>query len=82
MSGDPCEGCGREVSVAGGIANVWTTTGTATEGMILEFEADGTEHFLCFECIGGLPADPTAGDVAALSKRDTGDERGGEQKQE
>lgn len=66
MSGDPCDGCGSEVSVAGGIANFWTMAGTATEGMILEFETDGTEHFLCFECIEGLPENPTAADVAAL----------------
>ena len=66
MSGDPCDGCEREVNVAGGIANVWTMESAATGGMILEFESDGTEHFLCFECIEGLPENPTAADVAAL----------------
>ncbi|MFB6069200.1 MAG: hypothetical protein ABEJ90_04655 [Halobacterium sp.] len=63
-----CEGCGAEVRLAGGIANIWTTEQQRTEGMTLEF-ADGTEHFLCFECIEGLPDEPTAGDVAALGEQ-------------
>ncbi|AAG20551.1 hypothetical protein VNG_2477H [Halobacterium salinarum NRC-1] len=33
--------------------------------MTLEFD-DGTEHFLCFECIEALPDAPTAADVEAL----------------
>jgi hypothetical protein len=65
MGGDRCDGCGREVSVAGGIANIWTMDATETTGMTLEL-ADGTEHFLCFECIESLPEEPTAADVAAL----------------
>jgi hypothetical protein len=70
MAGDPCDGCGREVSVAGGIANFWTMEGTRTGGMVLEFEADGTEHFLCFDCIDALPENPTGEDVAALDSRE------------
>lgn len=65
---DTCEGCGREVSIAGGIANFWTWDATQTDGMYLEFDADGSEHFLCFDCIDNLPDDPTASDVAALDE--------------
>lgn len=63
---DTCDGCGKEVSIAGGIANFWTMDATETGGMFLEFDADDTEHFLCFECIDELPDDPTAADVDAL----------------
>jgi hypothetical protein len=62
-----CDGCGAEITVAGGIANIWSTEGTTTSGMTLEF-TDGTEHLLCFECIEALPDDPTAADVAALGE--------------
>ncbi|MFB6104003.1 MAG: hypothetical protein ABEJ57_02805 [Halobacteriaceae archaeon] len=65
--GDRCDGCGREVGIAGGIANIWTREHTETGGLTLEFDSDGTEHFLCFECIEKLPAEPTAADVAALA---------------
>jgi len=63
--GDRCDGCGSEVPVAGGIAGIWSVSGTKTGGMTLEFE-DGTEHFLCFSCIEALPDHPSAADVAAL----------------
>lgn len=66
--GDRCDGCGREVSIAGGIANFWTMDATETGGMTLEFEADDSEHFLCFACIERLPEDPTAADVDALEE--------------
>jgi hypothetical protein len=66
MATETCEGCGEQVKIAGGIANLWTLDNDATGGMTLEFDADGSEHFLCFECIDGLPDDPTAEDVAAL----------------
>ena len=67
MGGNRCDGCGREVPVAGGIANFWTLEHTETGGLSLEL-ADGTEHFLCFACIDRLPDDEavTAEDVAAL----------------
>ncbi|MFB6106483.1 MAG: hypothetical protein ABEJ70_05885 [Halobacteriaceae archaeon] len=64
--GDTCDACRREVPIAGGIANFWTMDHTETGGLTLEFESDGTEHFLCFDCIAALPDDPTAADVAAL----------------
>lgn len=65
--GDTCDGCGREVSIAGGIANFWTMDSTETGGMQLTFDADDSEHFLCFDCVDRLPDDPTAADVAGLS---------------
>ena len=66
MTTDPCDGCGEQVKIAGGIANLWTLEKDATGGMTLEFDSDGSEHFLCFDCIDRLPDDPTAEDVAAL----------------
>lgn len=67
MASQPCDGCGKRVSIAGGIANLWTLEKDSTGGVELEL-ADGTEHFLCFECIERLPDDRevTAGDVAEL----------------
>jgi hypothetical protein len=69
MSTDSCDGCGRDVSIAGGIANLWTFDGDETGGVTLEL-ADGTDHFLCFDCIERLPddRDVTADDVAALAE--------------
>lgn len=69
MSGERCDGCGRRVSVAGGIANVWSFGGRRTSGMTLEL-ADGSEHFLCFDCVNDLPDEPTEADVVALPERD------------
>ncbi|WP_135821771.1 DUF7561 family protein [Halostella litorea] len=66
MTTDPCDGCGRPVKIAGGIANLWTFDGDETGGVTLEFDADGSEHFLCYDCIEDLPEDPSAADVAAL----------------
>ncbi|WP_135305820.1 DUF7561 family protein [Haloarcula amylovorans] len=67
MASQPCDGCGRSVSIAGGIANIWTQEARPTEGIVLEL-GDGTEHFLCYACIDRLPDDRevTAADVAAL----------------
>lgn len=64
-----CDGCGKGVSLAGGIANLWTFQPGTTGGITLEL-ADGTEHFLCFDCVDELPDDPTAADVAALDAAD------------
>ena len=69
MAGNRCDGCGREVPVAGGLANFWTLEHTETGGLHLEL-ADGSEHFLCFACIDRLPENPTAGDIAALGTPD------------
>ena len=65
MSRQPCDGCGKSVTIAGGIANLWTLEKEPTGGMTLEFD-DGAEYFLCFDCIDRLPDTPTAADVAAL----------------
>jgi hypothetical protein len=66
-----CDACGRDVPVAGGIANFWTLDHTETGGLTLEL-ADGTEHFLCFSCIEDLPDDPTEADVATLRSEKPG----------
>jgi hypothetical protein len=65
MATEPCDGCGRDVSIAGGIANLWSFNTDSTDGLTLEL-ADGSEYFLCFACIERLPDDPSAEDVAAL----------------
>ncbi len=69
MTTRACDGCGQEVSIAGGITNIWTLEHDATGGLTLEFD-DGTEHFLCFACVDSLPDHPTAADVAALADHD------------
>ena len=76
MPAQSCDGCGRRITVAGGIANVWSFgEGRATEGtaMTLEFE-DGSTHRLCFPCIERLPEEPTAADVRAIDERGPDDE--------
>ncbi|MFC7134689.1 MULTISPECIES: DUF7561 family protein [Salinibaculum] len=67
MARQPCDGCGKPVTIAGGIANIWTLEKDTTGGIELEL-ADGSEYFLCFECIERLPDDHdvTAEDVANL----------------
>jgi hypothetical protein len=65
--GRPCAVCGRDVTIAGGIANFWTLEGTETGGMTLEFE-DGSEHFICFSCMEALPDNPTAAAVDRLAE--------------
>ena len=76
MPAKSCDGCGRRISIAGGIANVWSfDERRATEGtaMTFEFEDDST-HQLCFACIERLPDEPTAADVEAISERADGEE--------
>ncbi len=68
MASETCEGCGDRVTIAGGIANIWTLEHDATGGMTLELDSDGSEHFLCFDCIDRLPDDPSGADVAALDR--------------
>lgn len=67
MGSQPCDGCGEDVAIAGGIAGIWTTDAEPTGGITLEL-VDGTEHFLCYECIERLPDDREvrSEDVAAL----------------
>jgi hypothetical protein len=67
MATRPCDGCGEDVQIAGGIANMWSFGGDSTEGLTLEL-VDGTEHFLCYDCIERLPDDEeiTADHVAGL----------------
>ncbi|WP_254823627.1 DUF7561 family protein [Haloglomus halophilum] len=83
MTREPCDGCGRSVQIAGGIANLWSFGGDRTEGLTLEL-ADGSEFLLCYDCIERLPDDHdvTAEDVAALPSHEdrtsSGDDGGDE----
>lgn len=47
--------------------DLWNFPTSSSGGMTLEL-VDGSEHFLCFDCMERLPGDrePTAEDVAAL----------------
>ncbi|ERH11392.1 MAG: hypothetical protein J07HB67_00399 [halophilic archaeon J07HB67] len=56
MARQACDGCGDSVTVAGGIANLWTLEKDATGGIELEL-VDGTDQFLCYGCIERLPDD-------------------------
>jgi hypothetical protein len=71
MARQPCDGCGKQVKIAGGIANLWTLEADETGGIQLEL-ADGSDHFLCYDCMERLPDDrePTAADVADLPPAD------------
>jgi hypothetical protein len=72
MARGSCDGCARPITVAGGIANLWTfgeDDGSEGSAMTLEFE-DGSEHLLCYPCIEALPNEPTAADVARLERVD------------
>ncbi len=68
MASQPCDGCGDSVTIGGGIANIWTFNHEPTGGLELEL-ADGSEHFLCYDCIDQLPDDRevTNDDVLGLS---------------
>jgi hypothetical protein len=70
MTSEPCDGCGQSVRIAGGIANFWSFGGDRAEGLALEL-ADGSDFFLCYDCIEALPDEhePTAADVDALDGR-------------
>lgn len=67
MATEQCDACGREVPIAGGIANLWSFEGDETGGLTLELE-DGSEFFLCFECIQRLPENPARADVEAIEE--------------
>ncbi|PSQ05699.1 hypothetical protein BRC97_08345 [Halobacteriales archaeon QS_6_71_20] len=71
MSTQRCDGCGRRVRVGGGIGDMWSFETGSTDGLTLEL-ADGTEHFLCYDCIEALPDDEEidADHIAALPAAD------------
>lgn len=74
MGTDSCDGCGRPISVAGGVANIWTfgeNDGSDGTAMTLEL-ADGSSHLLCYPCLEALPEDPTVEDVENLEPSDDG----------
>ncbi|SFS37916.1 DUF7561 family protein [Halostagnicola kamekurae] len=74
MGTDSCDGCGRPVSVAGGVANIWTfgeNDGSDGTAMTLEL-ADGSSHLLCYACLEALPDEPTVEDVENLEPTDDG----------
>lgn len=66
MATDACDGCGREVRIAGGIGDLWSIEPGPTGGLTLELD-DGSEAFLCFSCLEALPEDATAEDVAGIA---------------
>ncbi len=68
MAHGTCDGCKRAVSVAGGIANLWTFGDRdGSDGTALTLElADGSSHLLCYPCIERLPDDPTTADIEAI----------------
>ncbi len=67
MTSRRCDGCDTKVKIAGGIGDLWSLSWGPTGGMLLEL-ADGSDHFLCLDCVDRLPDDrePTAADVDAL----------------
>jgi len=78
MASESCDVCERSVRIAGGIGDLWNFAFESTQGMTVEL-TDGSEFFLCFECMEALPDDhePTADDVAALRERTDPVEEGG-----
>lgn len=66
MTTQACDGCGREVRIAGGIGDLWTIEPGPSGGLTLELD-DGSSHFLCFTCLETLPEDATGADVRALT---------------
>jgi hypothetical protein len=76
MGSQRCDGCGSTVRIAGGIGDFWTFSGESSGGIDLEL-ADGTDHFLCFDCIERLPddRDVVAADVVALADSESADDR-------
>jgi len=67
MSTEPCDACGDCVPVGGGVDDLWSFADVSEGGLRLEL-ADGTDWFLCFDCIDDLPdeTEVTAEDVEAL----------------
>ncbi|AHF98337.1 hypothetical protein HALLA_05035 [Halostagnicola larsenii XH-48] len=74
MGTDSCDGCGRPISVAGGVANIWTfgeNDGSDGTAMTLEL-MDGSSHLLCYPCLEALPENPTVEDIENLERSDDG----------
>ncbi|MFA9517635.1 hypothetical protein ACERIT_10525 [Halopenitus sp. H-Gu1] len=67
MATQSCAVCKSEIRIAGGIGDLWSFAFESTQGMTLEL-VDGSEFFLCFECVERLPEDrePVAADVERL----------------
>ena len=76
MGSQRCDGCGSKVRIAGGIGDFWSFSGETSGGIDLEL-SDGSDHFLCFDCVDRLPDDreATAADVTALGSSSASDER-------
>jgi hypothetical protein len=73
MATEACAVCDTDVRIAGGIGDLWSFAFESTQGMTLEL-VDGSEFFLCFDCMERLPGDtePTAADVERLQAQDDG----------
>lgn len=69
-----CDGCDAKVKIAGGIGDLWSFDWGPTGGMTLVLK-DGSEHFLCLDCVDRLPDEraPTAEDVEAIDPDAEGD---------
>lgn len=65
MASDACDACGADVPIGGGIAGLWSTDHESTGGLTLAFD-DGSEFFLCFDCLAALPDDPDRDDLDEL----------------
>ncbi|SEH48932.1 hypothetical protein SAMN05192561_1037 [Halopenitus malekzadehii] len=67
MATEACAVCDTDVRIAGGIGDLWSFAFESTQGLTLEL-VDGSEFFLCFDCLERLPDDtePTAADVERL----------------
>ncbi|GGM59087.1 hypothetical protein J2752_001206 [Halarchaeum rubridurum] len=70
MSKRRCDACGARVEVPGGVGDFWdfgSLEKAGPGGLTLELD-DGSEFFLCYDCIEALPEDPARADVEALTE--------------
>ena len=68
MASESCDACGEDVPIGGGISGFWSSNNDSTGGMTLAFD-DGSEFFLCFDCLADLPDEPDESDVRELVSR-------------